>query len=205
MPNTIRKRSLTPLVLIAIVSLAPVVLATLAYFLPSLGLRPAESSNYGTLLKQQPVLETAPANFNTLNGEPFDLESLRGKWVLLSVDSGQCDEACVRKLFILRNSHASQGKNVDRIARVWLVTDDATPEQSLQDAYVGTRILRTDQDSAAALLAPSIAPEQQGAYLQAGMWIIDPLGNLMLEFPPNADPLKVRKDISKLLYHSRIG
>ena len=98
MPNTIRKRSLTPLVLIAIVSLAPVVLATLAYFLPSLGLRPAESSNYGTLLKQQPVLETAPANFNTLNGEPFDLESLRGKWVLLSVDSGQCDEACVRKL-----------------------------------------------------------------------------------------------------------
>ena len=70
---------------------------------------------------------------------------------------------------------------------------------------MGTRILRTDQDSAAALLAPSIAPEQQGAYLQAGMWIIDPLGNLMLEFPPNADPLKVRKDISKLLYHSRIG
>lgn len=205
MPNPSPKRSLTPLILIALTCLAPVVLAALAYFVPSLGLRPESTSNYGTLVEQRPVLDSAPASFTTLEGEAFDMASLQGKWVLLSVDSGACNEECVRKLFTLRNSHASQGKNVDRLTRVWLITDDVTPTEQIQEAYVGTHMLRTDTQSAAALLAPSLPAEQQPRYLQGGMWIIDPLGNLMMEFPPDADPLKVRKDISKLLYHSRVG
>ncbi|XOT98796.1 hypothetical protein ACMTAU_23355, partial [Alcaligenes pakistanensis] len=60
-------------------------------------------------------------------GEAFDLQSLRGRWVLLSADESACPESCVRKLFILRNSHASQGKNVERLARVWFVTDQGQP------------------------------------------------------------------------------
>lgn len=205
MHNQNRKRSNTPIVLIALISLAPVVLAALAYFMPSLGLRPAESSNYGKLLEQRPVLNTASTSFTTLEGANFDLKSLKGKWILLSVDGGQCDEDCVRKLFILRNSHASQGKNVDRVTRIWLITDNATPNQQLQEAYLGTHMLRTSTETAAALLAPSIPLSEQSAYLDSGMWIIDPMGNLMMEFPPDADPLKVRKDLSKLLYHSRVG
>jgi hypothetical protein len=37
------------------------------------------------------------------------------------------------------------------------------------------------------------------------MWIIDPLGNLMMQFPADADPISVRDDISKLIRNSRIG
>jgi hypothetical protein len=37
------------------------------------------------------------------------------------------------------------------------------------------------------------------------MWIIDPHANLMMQYPANAEPEKVRKDITKLIYHSRIG
>jgi hypothetical protein len=37
------------------------------------------------------------------------------------------------------------------------------------------------------------------------IWVIDPLGNLMMQFPANADAIQVRKDISRLVYHSRIG
>lgn len=205
MHNSNRKRSLTPIVLIALICLAPVVFAALAYFMPSLGLRPTESSNYGKLLEQRAVLSTAPTTFKTLEGEYFDLNSLKGKWILLNAGSGQCDENCVRKLFILRNSHASQGKNVDRVTRVWLITDDVTPDAELQAAYAGTHMLRTDLHTAASLLAPSLSPDEQKSYLEAGMWIIDPMGHLMMEFPPDADPLKVRKDLSKLLYHSRVG
>ncbi len=203
------KRSIQPLIWILVVCLAPVVLAFMAYYLPGLGLRPDETTNYGTLVNpQRPVPDPQQLGLTTMDGEPFDLQSLRGKWVLATADSGACDEACVRKLFILRNSHASQGKNVDRLTRVWFVTDDKPIPQEVLEAYQGTIILRADPAKVAPFLTPSAdaaSVQTQAAALAKPMWIIDPISNLMLEFPPDADPLLVRKDISKLLHSSRIG
>ncbi|WP_397476234.1 SCO family protein [Pusillimonas sp.] len=200
-----KPRSIQPLVWILIVCLAPIVFAFAAYYVPSLGLRPEEASNYGRILDPQRPIPTAEAlDLRTADGQLFDLASLRGQWVLASADQGACPESCVTKLFILRNSHASQGKNVERLSRVWFVTDDAPISQQILEAYKGTIILRADPEKLAAFLAPGATGPAADA-LAAPMWIIDPIGNLMLEFPENADPVSVRKDISKLIYNSRIG
>lgn len=186
--------------------LAPLVLALLAYYVPALGLRPEESSNYGELIQpQRPMPEAAALPLTTLDGQPFDLNSLRGKWLLVSADDGACPESCVEKLFILRNSHASQGKNVERLARIWFLMDDATVTDQIKEAYVGTNMLRADPEKLAAFLAPEASAAEREAALKAPMWIIDPLGNLMMEFPANADPVSVRDDIRKLIRNSRIG
>jgi cytochrome oxidase Cu insertion factor (SCO1/SenC/PrrC family) len=201
-----KKRSMWPLYAILLMALAPVVAAVLAYFMPQLGLRPEGHTNYGRILEPQrpaPGAEALP--LTTLEGKPFDLASLRGQWVLLTADTAACPESCVRKLFILRNSHASQGKNVDRVSRVWFVTDNEEIPQQVLDAYVGTHMVRADPNA----LAGFLSADRQGAEAQEAlrqhMWIIDPLGNLMMEFPPNADPIEVRDDIVKLLKRSRIG
>ena len=200
-----KPRSIQPLVWVLVVCLAPIAFALAAYYLPSLGLRPEEASNYGQLLDpQRPIPSAEALDLRTEDGQRFDLASLRGQWVLATADEGACPESCVTKLFILRNSHASQGKNVERLSRVWFVTDDAPIPQQILDAYKGTIILRADPEKLAAFLAPK-ATEPAADALAAPMWIIDPIGNLMLEFPENADPVSVRKDISKLIYNSRIG
>ena len=199
-----RPRSMTPLYLLLAISLAPVLFALAAYYIPGLGLRPDDSSAYGRLIEpQRPVPDNAALPLRRLDGQPFDLQSLRGRWVLVSADDSACPESCVRKLFILRNSHASQGKNVERLARIWFVTDQGQPTEQILQAYQGTHMLQADPQRLAAFLAPQ-AGEARDA-LKNGMWIIDPNGNLMMSFPGDADPLKVRKDISKLLYNSRIG
>ena len=208
-PKSNKPRSMWPLIAILLVCLAPVVFALLAYYVPSLGLRPEGRSNYGTILNPQRATPPASAlPLTTLDGKPFDLASLQGKWVLATADQGACPESCVTKLFILRNSHASQGKNVERLTRVWFVTDSADIPQQILDAYKGTIIVRADPVQLAAFLAPA-APDaalsSTSAALAGPMWIIDPLGNLMMEFPADADPIEVRKDISKLIYNSRIG
>ncbi|MNV99120.1 hypothetical protein D3C71_1944430 [compost metagenome] len=72
------------------------------------------------------------------------------------------------------------------------------------EAYKGTVMLRADPDQLARyLLARDTAAGQPG--LPEPMWVIDPLGNLMMQYPAEADGVKVRKDISKLVYNSRIG
>lgn len=207
-PSPVRRRSLLPLYAIMAICLAPLVFALAAYYLPSLGLRPAGQANYGHLIQpQRPVPDAAHLQLETLAGQPFDLQSLRGRWVLVNVDSGACSERCVRKLFILRNSHASQGKNVDRISRVWFIDDDHEPSIQIQQAYQGTHMLKASSQQLQAFLpGGTVLADTPGTQdLHAGMWVIDPNGNVMLVFPPDADPLKVRRDISKLLYNSRIG
>ena len=198
-----------PLYLILIISLAPVVFALLAYYVPSLGLRPEGHTNYGTLLSpQRPIPSAEALPLRTLEGTAMDLASLEGRWLLVSADEGACPESCVEKLFILRNSHASQGKNVERLARVWFVTDDAPVPAEVLNAYQGTHMLRVDPDALARFLAPQavgLPPAERDAALRGPMWIIDPLGNLMMAFPPKADPLQVRDDIIKLVRNSRIG
>lgn len=201
-----KPRSVTPLVLILIISLAPVVFALLAYYVPSLGLRPSGTDNYGTLIDpQRPMPDAQELPLASLDGTPFDLQSLHGQWLLISADDAACPESCVRKLFILRNSHASQGKEVERLSRVWFVLDDGDIDPQILDAYKGTHMLRAQPDQLAEFLAPDAPSGDVSAALKGPMWIVDPLGNLMMAFPPDADPLEVRDDIRKLLRNSRIG
>ena len=201
-----RPRSMTPLYLLIAISLAPVLFALAAYYMPSLGLRPDESNAYGQLIEpQRSVPEPTALTLRTLKGEPFDLQSLRGRWVLVNADESACPESCVRKLFILRNSHASQGKNVERLTRVWFVTDQGQPSEQILQAYQGTHMLRADPQQLAAFLTPQATAPALEQALKNNMWIIDPNGNLMMLFPGDADPLKVRTDIRKLLNNSRIG
>lgn len=201
-----RPRSMTPLYWLLAVSLAPVLFALAAYYIPGLGLRPDDSNAYGRLITpQRPAPDSTALHLNSLDGRPFDLQSLRGRWVLVSADASACPESCVRKLFILRNSHASQGKNVERLARVWFLTDRGQPDQQILHAYQGTHMLRADPQQLAAFLTPRANGTDALQALKDGMWIIDPNGNLMMVFPGDADPLKVRTDIRKLLNNSRIG
>ena len=227
LPTPPRPRTRTPLVLIVLISLAPVLAAVVAYFNPDW--RPDGSVAYGTLIEpQRPIPGSTALQATTLDGKPFDVASLKGKWLLIAADSGDCQDACARKLFILRNSHASQGKNVERLARVWFITDDAPVPERVLEAYKGTVMLRVQPEQLKAfLLAESASVSTSAGATGAGvvtpsgtapasangatkvlaepMWIIDPHANLIMQYPANAEPEKVRKDISKLVYHSRIG
>jgi len=239
LPTPARPRSRTPLVLIVLISLAPVLAAVLAYFNPDW--RPDGSVAYGTLIEpQRPIPASTALQATTLDGKQFDVASLKGKWLLIAADGGDCQDACARKLFILRNSHASQGKNVERLARVWFITDDAPVPERVLEAYKGTVMLRvqpeqlkafllaesasvstrtsttisTSASASASTTGASVAMPSGTASASANgaakvlaepMWIIDPHANLIMQYPANAEPEKVRKDISKLVYHSRIG
>lgn len=157
---------------------APFVLGWLAYVFEWTGGR---SGNYGELLAPQP-----------LSAEP--LAALRGKWVLVTLDPAQCDAACEKKLYYLRQIWRAQGKNMDRVERLWVVTDGAAPRAELAAAIEGTRVVRTP---AIAASFPGVATDH--------IYVIDPLGNLMMRFPRDADPSRMLKDVQRLLRVSRFG
>lgn len=181
-----RSRRSTRLNLIAIAAVAvlPLVGSYLLYWF----WQPAQHINYGELVAAPlPELHAAAA-----------LPQLRGKWAFVTVDSGACDEWCRRKLYIMRQVRLTQGKNMDRIERVWLLDDGVAPPPALLSEYAGTRVL---QGPAPALLAKLPAA---GA-VRDHIYLVDPLGNLVLRYPREADPTRIKKDLLRLLHASRIG
>lgn len=199
-----KKRTNTPLILILLLSLAPVLAAFIVYYVPEL--QPEGSTNYGTLVQpQRPMPATEQLSLKTLDGKPFDINELKGQWLLVTADVGACPEPCAKKLFIMRNTHAMMGKNVKRMARIWLVTDDAPIPENVLEAYKGTIMLRADPKLIDTFFAGKDVVSPKDAALSDPIWVIDPLGNLMMQYPKDPDPLQVRKDLGKLLHNSRIG
>jgi len=102
----------------------PVIAAYLAYF----GWRPAGHANYGDLLKVTPLQHTAG---RTLDGTPFNLDALQGKWLMVHVGAAACDADCVQQLYLMRQVRIAQGKDQSRIERLWVLTDPASPDPAL--------------------------------------------------------------------------
>ena len=182
------------LYLLLAVCLAPVIASYTAYYV----LPPEGRTNYGELIvPQRPV----PAlRLTRLDGTAFDLQSLRGRWVLMTVDSADCAAECQRKLWKLRQVRLTSGKERDRVERVFLITDPGPLETMLLREYDGTLFLRADPGEVSSLLQPSTPAD-----LATGLWVVDPLGNLMLRWPPDADPNRMKRDLGRLLRASRVG
>ena len=183
------------LLLVVAICAAPMIASYLTYYV----IKPSGRNNYGALIdpRDYPLPEL---NAKLLNGNAVSLNDYKGHWLMVQVDSGDCAEPCVKKLFTVRQLRTMQGKEMDRIEPVWLITDDKPLSTVLIRAYDGTRMIRVD---AAALKA--WLPTEPGTRMEDHIYLIDPLGHLMMRFPKDADPKKVKADMSKLLMASAIG
>jgi hypothetical protein len=159
---------------VAVVCAAPLVLGTAAYLLRW---TPGTPSNYGELLTPpKPVA---------------GLEPLRGKWVLVMFDAGACDAYCEKKLYYMRQVRRAQGKDMDRVERLWVITDGGKPRHEILPGIEGTRIFSE----------PSLAVAFGGS-VSHHIYLVDPQGNLMMRFPHDPHPSGMIKDLQRLLKYT---
>lgn len=181
------------LILVMGIFALPVLASYLAYFVwqPQGGAR-----NYGALI--QPVTLPETLSLGTPEGAQVDLKSLRGKWLLLQVDSAACMQACEHKLYTMRQVRLMQGREQERVQRLWLIEDGQAPRAALKKEYDGTQWLTDPQR---ALIGKLAAEGDVKQYI----YMIDPLGNVMMRWPANPDIKRMFKDIERLLKASQIG
>ncbi|HUN91517.1 MAG TPA: cytochrome C oxidase subunit I [Burkholderiaceae bacterium] len=191
-----RRRRL--LLLVFLVCAAPVIASYLAYY----RFPPAGRTNYGALVEPQRPLATLA--LRGPDGGPLDLSSWRGHWVMLQVDAAACAADCRRKLWDMRQLRLTTGKDRDRVLRAWLVTDAAPIDADLQREFEGTDIRRADAATVAATI-DSAAPAGASGSASRFIWLVDPGGNLMLRWPADGDPNRMKRDLLRLLAASSIG
>ena len=109
----------------------------------------------------------------------------------------------------MRQIRLTTGRERERVERIWIITDQGTPDPALLAEHEGLWVVRLAPFNKADPLvsnwlsvAAQSAQSNQGA---SNIWVIDPLGNLMMRFPDNPDPNGMKKDMNRLLKASRIG
>ena len=158
--------------------------------------RPGDTGNHGELVI--PAAPTPALGLPTPGGEPTDAEFLRNHWSLVYIAREPCDEDCRTALYNGRQMRLALGRLMDRVHRIYLYTG-AAPEAAF--------IAREHPD----LLLADASGEEAGRLLEAfsgqaeGYWLVDPLGNVMMRYPPEQPPRGMLEDIKRLLRLSRIG
>lgn len=179
------------MILVMLVCAAPVVASYFTYYV----IRPQGLRNFGELINPQRPLPDLPAI--GLDGRISNLRELKGQWLLVTVGSGNCDEACVQRLYFQRQLRESLGKDKDRVDRVWLVSDEQPVAPALQEGLKQALVLRVAQAPLAQWLEPA-----SGHELGEHLYVVDPLGNWMMRFPANLDlgsAGKAKRDLERLM------
>tara|TARA_S200000501_G_scaffold372942_1_gene419051 strand:+ start:1274 stop:1876 length:603 start_codon:yes stop_codon:yes gene_type:complete len=182
------------LYLILVLCFTPAALSYLTYYI----IKPTTKTNYGFLINPRDYPVPNLSSDNQLIKS--DINDYKGKWLLIHVNNSFCDDLCQKKLYFMRQLRLTQGKKKDRIERLWLVTDNKKIDEKILVTYSGTRVIYVDLKKTQNWL-----PVEEDANLFDHLFLIDPLGNLMMRFPKNPDPNLIKNDLYRLLKASRIG
>ena len=79
---------------------------------------------------------------------------------------------------------------------MWLLTDPGAPDPALVAEHPVLHIVRANRNEILRALPAAASPADP-------IYVVDPLGNLMMRFPADSDPRRMLKDVSRLLRHSK--
>lgn len=194
------RRGRWKMLLVMLVCAAPVLASYFTYYV----VRPEGRRNYGELIEPQRDMPTLTAR--NLAGQPVDLSSLKGQWLLVSVAGGACDAACQKHLYLQRQLRETLGRDKDRLDWVWLIDDQAPVDAALQNALVQAKAqaqaLRVDREALTGWLAPA-----SGRALSDHLYVVDPMGRWMMRFAPidlqrpvdTESAGKIKRDLERLM------
>ncbi|WP_020394315.1 SCO family protein [Thiolinea disciformis] len=188
------------LILIIALFFLPLFIATVWYKAAPPTFLPDAGTNNGDLIT--PARRLAAFEQATLTDQIWTLGNLETKWTLVHLLDAPCDEACSKSLYNTRQIRIALGKDMDRVQRVAVVKtpEIAKADSKMWESHPDMTILIShgSQDLAAQIRHTSTAPANT-------VYLVDPLGNLIMSFNPALAPKLMMKDLTKLLRLSHIG
>jgi hypothetical protein len=164
--------------------------------------QPAETVNHGRLLQPaRPLLAAGPGAADD-PAAPL----LRGRWTLALLSGADCPPECRETLAASRQVWLALNKDQSRVQRL-LVTSEALAPALQAGLRQGDATLLTRAGDGLAARLRAALPTGDGARAAGGprLLLIDPLGNLVLDYTPPVAPRGLLDDLERLLKVSRIG
>lgn len=164
--------------------------------------RPVGSTSNGELIT--PARPLPEVSLPTPAGDATAPTFLKDKWSMVYIGAGDCDADCRRALTDMRQVRLALNKEMPRVQRVFLYAGACCDEQYFNAEQAGLLRANIDAPQAAALL--TLFPAESAPVVDARrIYLVDPLGNLMMRYEPDAPAKGMLNDLKKLLKYSHIG
>lgn len=200
-PQELRARNLRMLAALAGLFLLPLLLAFYMYY--ATDWRPVKRVNHGTLItpvRPLPTVHLPQLNMSGSGTPAPGPQQLRNKWSMVYIGAGNCDEPCRQALYVMRQTRLSLNNDMSRVERVFLTTGNCCAREFLEHEHPGLAVLDATTEEGTRLLRAF--PADGRPY---SLFIVDPLGNLMMSYDARQNPKGLLEDLQKLLRLSHIG
>ncbi len=180
------------IILVFVLFGAPVLIATLLHS-EWFDARMGGTRNHGEFV--QPVIPL-PDGWQASRGDGSSLsrDDLLDRWQLVHRRQQPCDEACLEDLYWLRQVRRAQDRHQPDVGLL-LVSLTPVDEQTRQQILTLADDFQILDGQAAAAVHEAFPspPEAPSSY------ILDPMGNIILQYSADADPNGIRRDLRRLL------
>ncbi len=191
-----RRRGRTIFLGLAALFFVPLLLSFWLYY--SGGWRPALSTNHGELIAPAVPLERAV--LSKPDGSAARTDLLTGRWTVVYLGAGNCDADCKQALVVMRQTRLTLANEMTRVGRLFIATSDCCNLDFLNREHEGMEVVAATNASARDFLAQFPKADQTHS-----LYVVDPLGNLMMRFDARQNPKGLQSDLIKLLKLSHIG
>jgi cytochrome oxidase Cu insertion factor (SCO1/SenC/PrrC family) len=183
-------------VLMLIFFIVPIIVVIAMY---KLNWKPSGES-LGDLINPPHEMVT-PASSDNQTYQEISPTIWKGKWSMVYV-AEECEEACYAKLQDMRQLHVSLYKDIPRAQRI-LITNTKQLDKVKVD-FPGLLIINEPDDSVNALITQFKVDSFNPAMVDR-LYLVDPLGFLMMRYQSDTPPKAVLKDLKRLLKTSWAG
>jgi hypothetical protein len=205
--NAADRRQRRVLIGLALLFFAPLGLAFYLYYGHGTW-HPGGRVNAGKLI--EPVRPLPAVALPLLGSGNTDPNFLKGKWTFLYVAFGRCAADCRTRLYDTRQVRLALDRDMGRVQRVFIADADCCDAQFLHEQHPDLITIRPGA-AAAPLLAllpgidGAIAGNSSNAASAPRVYLIDPLGNLMMSYAADVKAKGMLEDMKRLLRLSSIG
>lgn len=196
--------------MLVLLILAPMVAAWVMYKYYPDYVRTLGTSNHGEFII--PIKEVNIEGLKDIDGKEMQNSYFNKNWTYVYIQSTTCDKDCLDHLHLMKNVRLTQGKEISRLRRLFIISKDAVNEQLKKDLkeYPGMQTIVIDMNSGKgkSLLKTFSFKNNTTPETLKSMYIVDPVGMLMMYYKDNKEILKegkdMQRDMSKLMRNSQL-
>ena len=183
-----------------LIFLTPIIVITVSTVWYYSGYGPEEKVNYGRLLSDPIDVGTLDLELDYQN---LNVDSMERKWMLVHFINDTCLESCADLIYVARQVNVLLARQQTRVKRYIAAPIEAKPK--LENFFTTYQDLNFIEVKDQSTTIQEFKKNGIDPFAQPNMFVIDPIGNIILHYSGEVDGKKLLADLKKLLGASKIG
>jgi len=183
-----------------LIFLTPIIVITVSTVWYYSGYGPEEKVNYGRLLSDPIDVGTLDLELDYQN---LNVDSMERKWMLVHFINDACSESCADLIYVARQVNVLLARQQTRVKRYIAAPIEVKPKlENFFTTYQDLNFIKVKDQSTT---IQEFKKNGIDPFAQPNMFVIDPIGNIILHYSGEVDGKKLLADLKKLLGASKIG